>query len=450
MKTNTFYLLLIPVLACFWLSPQMRAVSPDPDGCYPGFTTAEGCNALQSLTTGTGNTGIGWYSLFSVGDEGFNTAVGAGTLVLNTADSNTAVGAAALLLNTTGEDNTAVGADALVHNVAGEDNTAVGAETLEFNDGTASNNTAVGAEALQFNTSGNPNTAVGYAALNNNLTAGGNTAVGYDALLFNGGLADGFPFGWYNNAIGAGALLNNVDGYSNNAFGNDALFFNVNGDANTAIGYYTLWNNDSDGLGLGNNNTAVGAVALFNNVDGSENTAVGKGAGQNVIKGFNNIYVGAFVGTIATDESDTIRIGDVSNGNGGSLECFIGGIFNNFQPVGDMVVQVTLNLADDHLGWDFAPSQGGSVPLQRRALQRRSAPDTPTHRPAMLKGNVGKVEKLEATVAQQQKQIETLAAQLREQAETFTVQLKEQATQIQKVSAQLEVSKPAPQVVTNR
>jgi uncharacterized coiled-coil protein SlyX len=62
----------------------------------------------------------------------------------------------------------------------------------------------------------------------------------------------------------------------------------------------------------------------------------------------------------------------------------------------------------------------------------------------------GKVEKLEATVAQQQKQIETLTAQLREQAETFTAQLREQATQIQKVSAQLEVSKPAPQVVVNK
>ena len=52
-------------------------------------------------------------------------------------------------------------------------------------------------------------------------------------------------------------------------------------------------------------------------------------------------------------------------------------------------------------------------------------------------------------VAQQQKQIETLTAQLREQAQTFTAQLKEQATQIQKVSAQLEVSKRAPQVVNN-
>jgi uncharacterized coiled-coil protein SlyX len=50
-----------------------------------------------------------------------------------------------------------------------------------------------------------------------------------------------------------------------------------------------------------------------------------------------------------------------------------------------------------------------------------------------------KVEKLQATVAQQHKQIEAL-----------TAQLKEQATQIQKVSAQLEVGKPAPQVVVNK
>jgi hypothetical protein len=58
-------------------------------------------------------------------------------------------------------------------------------------------------------------------------------------------------------------------------------------------------------------------------------------------------------------------------------------------------------------------------------------------------------EKLEAMVAQQQKQIETLTGQLREQAKTFTARLKEQATQIQKVSAQLEANKPAPQVVNN-
>ena len=211
---------------------------------------------------------------------------------------------------------------------------------------------------------------------------------------------------------------------------------------------------------LGNNNTAVGAVALFNNVDGSENTAVGKGAGQNVITGFNNSYVGGFVGTLAGDESDTSRIGDVSNGNGaGSLECYIGGIWKNTQPVGGNVVVVTLDLDNDHLGYDAGVSRGGSTPVQRSAPQRRSAPDLPTQRPAMFDGKVGKVEKLEATLAQQQKQIETLTAQITEQAQTFTAQLKEQATQIQKVSVQLaaaspsggglEASKRAPQVVNN-
>ena len=169
-----------------------------------------------------------------------------------------------------------------------------------------------------------------------------------------------------------------------------------------------------------------------------------------MITGFNNTYVGDFVGTLAADESDTIRIGDVSNGNGaGSLECYIGGIFNNFQPVGGSVVVVTLDRADDHLGWDFGPSQVGSEPVQRSAPQRRSEAGTPTQRPAMLNGNVGKVDTLEAMVAQQQKQIETLTVQLRDQAQTFTAQLMEQATQIRKVSAQLEVSKRAPQVANN-
>src|SRR5436309_625182 len=89
----------------------------------PGFTTAEGCNALNSLTTGAGNTGLGWYSLFFDTDGSYNTGVGAGALVLNNAASNTAVGAAALLLNTTGTLNTATGTDALVYNDSGNNNT---------------------------------------------------------------------------------------------------------------------------------------------------------------------------------------------------------------------------------------------------------------------------------------------------------------------------------------
>ena len=69
---------ILSVLACFVGLPEIKAapqVAPPPDGCYPGFTTAEGCLALQNLTTGTGNTGVGWRSLFLVGDASFNTGV---------------------------------------------------------------------------------------------------------------------------------------------------------------------------------------------------------------------------------------------------------------------------------------------------------------------------------------------------------------------------------------
>src|SRR5213593_3789586 len=114
---------ILSVLAWFGFLPQMQAGLPpeilgNPDGCYPAFTTAEGCNALALLGSGIGNTAIGWYSLFLVGDASLNTGVGAGALALTTngADSNTAVGTGAMLLNTSGTQNVANGTNALVFN----------------------------------------------------------------------------------------------------------------------------------------------------------------------------------------------------------------------------------------------------------------------------------------------------------------------------------------------
>ena len=47
-------------LFCFGLSPRAQAVVPPPDGGYPGANTAEGQNALLSLTTGGFfNTAVG-------------------------------------------------------------------------------------------------------------------------------------------------------------------------------------------------------------------------------------------------------------------------------------------------------------------------------------------------------------------------------------------------------
>jgi septal ring factor EnvC (AmiA/AmiB activator) len=66
-----------------------------------------------------------------------------------------------------------------------------------------------------------------------------------------------------------------------------------------------------------------------------------------------------------------------------------------------------------------------------------------------------KMEEQEATIAQQQREIKALAqlkstvAKHEAAIAALTASLKEQASQIQKVSAQLQVSKAAPQMVVN-
>jgi hypothetical protein len=364
--------LLIPlILVCFAFASQTRAavdVVPPPDGCYPGFTTAEGCQALKNLADGTANTALGWRALYSAGDASFNVGVGAGALVLTrtNGDANTGVGTAAILLNQFGMRNTGVGAAVLLNT-----------------DGPAQQNGE----------------------------------------------------GSFNGGVGAFALNANTSGFSNNAMGDSALFRNQSGAQNTAIGDEALENNDATNTGS-SFNTAVGALALFNNVTGVGNTGVGQGVGPNIANGFNNTYVGSLVGTNADDEDLTIRIGDVSADGFGSAACYIGGIFNNEQPLAENVVVVTLNLDTDELGWDGGVARSGNAPAapNRNAPQPRVRPQPGNH--AMLNQ---KVEQLQATVTEQQRQIETL-----------TTQLKEQAAQIQKVSAQLEMVRPTPRVVENR
>ncbi len=151
----TTLLLTSLVLACFAFSQMAHAeldVSPPPDGGYPGFTTAEGQNALKNLTSGFGNSAFGWYSLFSVTSVSYNTGLGAGTLALNTAEANTASGVAALILNTAGTRNTANGAGAMVFNSTGNDNSGVGYFSL-YNNDTGDSNSAVGSDTLHSNVS---------------------------------------------------------------------------------------------------------------------------------------------------------------------------------------------------------------------------------------------------------------------------------------------------------
>ena len=161
------------------VNTSMPSPTPTPtlDPCYPNFTTAEGCDALSSLTIGSGNTALGWRSLFLTTTGSFNTGVGGGALALNNGSSNTAVGVAALLLNTSGAQNTAVGTNTLVFNDTGSNNTGSGYFSL-MNNTSGGSNTATGWEALTANTSGSNNTAIGNQALQGNLSNSDHVAIG--------------------------------------------------------------------------------------------------------------------------------------------------------------------------------------------------------------------------------------------------------------------------------
>ena len=276
-----YFILTAIALEFLALSPGMRAVTPPPDGGYPGNNTAEGSNALLGLTSGTFNTAIGMSSLQSDTIGSFNTANGAFALLSNTASENTATGAGALLSNTTGGSNTANGALALESNTTGSFNTANGAFALLNN--TASRNTATGFKALESNTTGSDNTASGAGA-----------------LLFN-------RSGEYNCAFGSGALASNLSAGDNTAIGYQTLFSNSSeGILNTAVGFQALFSNNGF---IALQNTAVGATALYSNT-GTNNTALGFGAGFNQTTGSNNVYIGAGINGIA-GESNACRIASI-------------------------------------------------------------------------------------------------------------------------------------------
>ena len=135
----------------------MQAVVPAPDGGSPRGNTAEGENALFSLTTGTTNTAVGFQALFNntIGNYNgdfalFNNATGNG---------NTANGHQALASNTTGIGNTANGTQALLHNQIGNGNIADGYQALINN--TGSFNIAIGYTAGVNLTTGRDNIDIG-------------------------------------------------------------------------------------------------------------------------------------------------------------------------------------------------------------------------------------------------------------------------------------------------
>ncbi len=232
------------MLAC----ASALAVEPPPDGGYPNQNTAEGEDALFSLTTGSDNTAAGYHTLHNITDSSQNTAIGSGALESATAGPNTAIGAGALGANTTGFNNTAV-------------------------------------SALTINTTGHDNTAVGFSAMGGNTTGSFNTAMGTSAL---GGNGDN------NVAIGTSAMLSG-GGSNNVALGRLALIA-PNGDNNVAIGEQALQDCTSSG------NIAVGFAAGVSLTHTGNNIYVGNqgrtGDKGQIRIGTGTVQTGTFIAGI--------------------------------------------------------------------------------------------------------------------------------------------------------
>src|SRR6267143_3867243 len=192
---NTILIAILSALACFAFLPGAKAAGPEAPA-LAGGNTADGQNALLSLTTGLYNSAFGFDAVLSLSDASFDTGIGAGALLLDTAGTNTAVGAGALLTNSTGSDNNAFGTFALFNSTTGTFNNAHGREAL-FSNVDGNENDAFGDLAMENNTSGSSNTAIGDDALRNNVDGSFNVAVGDEA---------GTGFGVsVNNCIAIGA-----------------------------------------------------------------------------------------------------------------------------------------------------------------------------------------------------------------------------------------------------
>jgi hypothetical protein len=115
---------------------------------------------------------------------------------------------------------------------------------------------------------------------------------------------------------GVAVLFKNTTGNNNTAEGSEALFSNTTGSNNTANGLLALENNT-----IGHDNSAEGFQTLANNTSGSSNIALGSNAGINLTTGSSNIDIGA-PGTAG--ESKNILIGKQGTQNA----TFIAGIYN--------------------------------------------------------------------------------------------------------------------------
>jgi hypothetical protein len=369
-KLKTISLVVIPLmLVWFAPSPTAQGQTPTPDMAVLGFNTADGLNALTSVTSGI-----------------YNSAFGFNALTADTTGSfNTAVGGQALKFLTTGSSNTAVGINTLVNNTSAIQNTAVGQGALHFNN--ANFNVATGYRALHLNTTGIGNTATGFQALHSNTIGFGNTACGFAAL--------GLNTGHGNIGLGSEAGINLTTGNDNIDIANKG----VAGDANAirigSAGFQTK----TFIAGIRGITTVNAAIPVVIDTAGQLGTAPSSRRFKKDIKPMDKTSEALLSLKPVTFQYRSDKTG-----------------VPQFGLIAEEVAKINPDLV-------VRDDKGEIYTVRYDAVNTMLLNE-------FLKEH-HQVQDLKAIVAAQQKQIEALTAGL------------------QKVSAQIEVSKPAPQTVLN-
>jgi len=263
-----------------------------------------------------------------------------------------------------------------------------------------------------------------------NTGGGGNTATGWAALAENTGSA--------NTAIGSQALLGDTTGEQNTAIGFGALIHNTTGSFNTAVGLEA-----GDAVTTANNVICIGWNVIGVNVD-------------------NSCFIGNIRG-VATANADAIPVLIDSAGQLGTISSsqrFKKGI-KPMDKASEAILglkPVTFHYKSDNTGTPqfgliaeevaeinpdlVARDENGEIYTVRYEAVNAMLLNEFLKEHRRVTEQDRKLQQQEETIAQLRQDFRTTVAEL-------NARLKEQGAQIQKVSAQLELNKTAPQTVLN-
>jgi trimeric autotransporter adhesin len=289
------------------------------------LNTATGFETMFTNTSGSENTGLGSRALYSNSAGKYNVAVGYQALYSTTGDGNQAFGYQCMYSNTSGLQNTGVGYKCLYSNTTGNNNNAFGLLCMQ-NNTTGNQNTAMGATALGGNTSGSYNAAFGNVALSSNTTGWFNTAIGDNSMPYS-------STGVHNAGLGYASLLANTTGHFNTACGSEALYGNTTGLSNTSAGRRSLYNNTTGSYnsavgeaalinnGIGEYNVSVGYKSGNVPNGNNENTFVGAFADLTPFSSFN--HATALGANAVVNASNRVWLGSAADDVWGAVATFI-------------------------------------------------------------------------------------------------------------------------------